>query len=402
MNPVDGGVAAPQGFRAAGVSARIKHLKSTKKDCALLVSDVPAAIAGVFTTNLVKAAPVLWTRDVCARGRARAVFANSGNANACTGAQGLEDARATAAHAAAALGGAPEEIAVLSTGVIGVPLPMDRILKGVDACIAALSPDGGADAAQAIMTTDTVPKSMAVEMNIGGRAVRIGAMAKGAGMISPKMATMLCVIGTDAPIASQPLLMALTDAVDQSFNRICVDNDMSTNDTVLCLANGLAGDEPIVPGSPDFTVFAEALEEICLALAQALVRDGEGATKFVAITVEGAASDADAERIARAVAASQLCKTAFFGQDPNWGRIACAAGYSGAAFDPARLCLWIGSVQVLDNGLPATYEEAAAAACMRERDIVIRIRVGDGPGRCRFWTSDLSHDYVRINADYRS
>ena len=402
MNPVDGGVAAPQDFRAAGVSARIKHLKSTKKDCALLVSDVPAAIAGVFTTNLVKAAPVLWTRDVCARGRARAVFANSGNANACTGAQGLEDARATAAHAAAALGGAPEEIAVLSTGVIGVPLPMDRILKGVDACIAALSPDGGADAAQAIMTTDTVPKSMAVEMNIGGRAVRIGAMAKGAGMISPKMATMLCVIGTDAPIASQPLLMALTDAVDQSFNRICVDNDMSTNDTVLCLANGLAGDEPIVPGSPDFTVFAEALEEICLALAQALVRDGEGATKFVAITVEGAASDADAERIARAVAASQLCKIAFFGQDPNWGRIACAAGYSGAAFDPARLCLWIGSVQVLDNGLPATYEEAAAAACMRERDIVIRIRVGDGPGRCRFWTSDLSHDYVRINADYRS
>jgi len=402
MNPIDGGVAAPQGFRAAGVSAKIKNLKSTKKDCALVLSDAPAAIAGVFTTNLVKAAPVLWTRDVCARGRARAVFANSGNANACTGDRGLADARATAAHAAAALGVAPEEIAVLSTGVIGVPLPMDRILQGVDACIAALSSNGGADAAQAIVTTDTVPKSMAVEMNIGGRAVRVGAMAKGAGMISPKMATMLCVISTDAPIAFQPLQLALMDAVDQSFNRICVDNDMSTNDTVLCLANGLAGDDPIVPGSPDFAVFAEALREMCTALAQALVRDGEGATKFVAITVEGAASDADAERIARAVAASQLCKTAFFGQDPNWGRIACAAGYSGAAFDPARLCLWIGSVQVLDNGLPATYEEAAAAACMRERDIAIRIRVGDGPGRCRFWTSDLSHDYVRINADYRT
>jgi len=227
-------------------------------------------------------------------------------------------------------------------------------------------------------------------------------MAKGAGMISPKMATMLCVISTDAPIAAQPLQLALMDAVGQSFNRICVDNDMSTNDTVLCLANGLAGDDPIVPGTPDFAVFAEALRETCTALARALVRDGEGATKFVAITVEGADSDADAERIARAVASSQLCKTAFFGQDPNWGRIACAAGYSGATFDPARLCLWIGSVQVLDNGLPATYEEAAAAACMRERDIAIRIRVGVGPGRCLFWTSDLSHDYVRINADYRT
>lgn len=402
MKTIDGGIAAPQGFRAAGVTAHIKNLQSTKRDCALLVSETPATIAGEFTTNLVKAAPVLWTSEVCARQSARAVFANSGNANACTGDKGMDDARATAAHVAKGLGAAAEEIAILSTGVIGFPLPMDRILNGVDACLAALSPEGGADAAAAIMTTDTVPKSMAVELPIGERIIRIGAMAKGAGMISPKMATMLCVITTDAPLAVSALQFALSEAVKQSFNCICVDNDMSTNDTVICLANGMAGGAPLEPGSKEFSIFAGAVGEVCMTLAQALVRDGEGASKFVTIIVEGADYDDDAERIARAVASSQLCKTAFAGEDPNWGRIACAAGYSGADFSPDQLCIWIGPVQVLNNGLPAVYEEADAAAVMKARDITIRIRVGDGRGECRFWTSDLSHDYVTINADYRT
>ncbi len=402
MTKIDGGITAPKGFQASGVSAHIKNLKSTKQDCALIVSDRPGAVAGVFTTNRVKAAPVLWTQGVCARKTARAVFANSGNANACTGSRGMSDAQATAERVGAGLKIPAEQVCLLSTGVIGVPLPMDRILKGVDASLAALSPDGGADAARAIMTTDTVPKEMAVEVAMDGGAVRLGAIAKGAGMIAPNMATMLCIITTDAAIDPDVLHGLLRGCAAATFNCICVDNDMSTNDTVICLANGASGVPMLKSGTDNFAGFARALHEICLNMAQALVRDGEGATKFVEIQVEGAPSDADAATIAKSIAASQLCKTAFFGQDPNWGRIACAAGYSGVAINPDTLCIWLGAVEVVHNGLPTAFEESAAAAHMQQKDILIRVSVGSGPGRAKFWTSDLSHDYVTINADYRT
>ena len=399
--PIAGGVTAPKGYRAAGVAAAIKP-GSAKRDCALVVSDVPATVAGMFTTNRFKAPPVQWNERVCARGRARAVFLNSGNANACTGDAGYRDVETTAGWVAEGLAVSPEDVGVCSTGVIGVPLPMDRLEKGARGCVAALEEDGGAHAAEAIMTTDTVPKEGAVELTVGSTAVRLGAMAKGAGMIAPNMATMISVITTDAAIGPGPLRTLLEAAVAVSFNRICVDNDMSTSDTVLCLANGQAGAPDLVPGTAACAAFAEALTGLCQDMAKRLVQDGEGATKFVAIEVAGAASDADAQRIARAIATSQLCKTAFFGQDPNWGRFACAAGYAGVPFDPENFALWIDDVQLVRNGQAASYEETAAAACMQRPAFTVRARVGDGPGAAVFWTSDLSHEYVRINADYRT
>lgn len=402
MKKITGGICAARGFRAAGVSAHIKGPQSTKKDCALIVSDVPAAVAGVFTTNVFKAAPVLWCQDVCRSGQARAVFINSGNANACTGERGAADTQATAQAVSEGLNLRAEEVLIASTGVIGVPLPMDRIMDGVRDCIGALSEDGGEAAARAIMTTDTVPKEAAYEVTLSQGTVRVGAIAKGAGMIAPNMATMICTITTDAAIAAGALKALLIECTEGSFNRICVDNDMSTNDTVLCLANGRNGLPVLTPGTGDFEAFASALRRICREMAQALVRDGEGATKFIEVHVEGAASNGDARTIARSICFSQLCKTAFFGQDPNWGRIACAAGYSGVAFDPARVDMWIGDLQVLRQGLPAVYAEADAAARMSGKEITVRIVLGDGPGTCVYWTSDLSHDYVKINADYRT
>ncbi len=401
MTPVPGGVTIPAGFRAAGVAAGIKP-GSTKRDCALVVSDAPATIAGVFTRNVMKAPPLFWSTEVCRGGRGRAVFINSGNANAATGERGLADARDTAERVAAGLAIPAGEVAVCSTGVIGVPLPMDRIGQGVDGCLAALSREAGADAARAIMTTDTVPKERAVSLDLWGGTVHLGAMAKGSGMIAPNMATMIAVITTDAAIDATPLQGLLRAAADASFNCICIDNDMSTSDTVLCFANGQAGLPPLEPGSEDFCTFGEALTALCRDLARDLVRDGEGATKFVEIAVEGARSDTDARTIARAIASSMLCKTAFFGQDPNWGRIACAAGYAGVTFDPARLAIWLGDLQLVRDGTPTGYAEHEAAALMRQPGFRIRLRVGDGPGAAEFWTCDLSHQYVSINADYRS
>ncbi|MBI1318808.1 MAG: bifunctional glutamate N-acetyltransferase/amino-acid acetyltransferase ArgJ [Candidatus Hydrogenedens sp.] len=399
---IEGGVCAPMGFRAAGVAAGIKKPGSEKKDCALIVSDTEATAAGLFTTNLFKAAPVRWTEGVCIRGKARAVFCNSGVANAVTGSIGLENAQRMAEVVAAGIDAPIIQVCVASTGVIGMQLPMDRIEKGIAGCLEALRPDGGADAARAIMTTDTVPKEMAVEVELSLGSVRIGAIAKGSGMINPNMATMLAYITTDAALSSEALDAALRPAVDNSFNCICVDNDMSTSDMVVCLANGAAGLPSLKPGTPDFAVFAEALHEVCTAMAQALVRDGEGASKFIEIAVAGAADDATAKQIARAIAQSQLCKTAFAGEDANWGRIACAAGYSGAAFNPERVSISLSGLEVVHEGLPTGYAETDAAARMKEHDIRIDIRVGDGAGSCVFWTSDLTHEYVSINADYRS
>jgi len=398
---IDGGVCAPQGFLASGVNVGVKP-GATKKDCALIVSERAASIAGTFTTNIMRAPSVDWTEGVCIRGQARAVFINSGNANSCTGSQGALDAQTSAETVAGAIDASVTEIAILSTGVIGVPLPMDRITRGIQETAKALSVAGSEDAAVAIMTTDTTPKSIGCEVDIDGATVRLGGIAKGAGMILPNMATMLAAITTDAAIAPETLKPMLKRCVDRSFNCIGVDNDNSTNDSVLCLANGLSGIAPIAADTPAYTAFESALEHFCIQLAQALVRDGEGATKFVEIQVSGAEDYAGAHKIAKSIGASQLCKTAFFGQDPNWGRIACAAGYAGVRFDPRKLSIALENLVVVDSGIPTEYAEADAAAIMARHDIVVRVTVGDGPGHAVFWTSDLSHDYVTINADYRT
>ena len=400
MKWIEGGVTAPKGYRAAGVAAAIKPT-STKKDCALIVSDCGATAAGTFTRNLFKAPPVVWSEEVCKTGRARAIFANSGNANACTGENGYANARTEAEQIAKGLGFATNEVCVLSTGVIGVPLPMDRIAKGIEGCLAALSSTGSHDAATAIMTTDTVKKEAAVELELETGSIRIGAIAKGSGMIAPNMGTMFCLITTDATVEAAPLSKLIHHAVDLSFNQICVDNDTSTSDSVIVLANGASG-IMLQPGTPDYAKFEAAILAISTHMAKALVRDGEGATKFVEIVVSGTDDACAAQRIARAIAVSQLCKTAFFGQDPNWGRIACAAGYAGVPFDPAHVNIWIDEIQVMSNGMPAIFEEVQAAAAMRKPEFRIRISVGNGSGEATFWTSDLSHAYVDINADYRT
>ena len=402
MKAVEGGVCAPRGFRAGSVAAGIKE-GSEDKDCALVVSEEPCTVAGMFTTNVMKSPPVRWNQEVCAGGRARAVFLNSGNANAATGVRGHRDVATTVDKVAKVLGIAPEEVCVCSTGVIGVPLPMDRIATGINGCCDALSENGSLDAATAIMTTDTEPKSYAIEVEISGGKVRLGAIAKGSGMISPNMATMICVITTDAAFESADDLRPLVIlAVEHSFNQIGVDNDMSTSDTVLVLANGASGTSPLVPGSEDYEAFGEALLDISQHMARWLVRDGEGATKFVEITVSGTGTDEEAKSIARAIGNSQLCKTAFFGEDPNWGRFACAAGYAGVDFEPGALDICLNDLKICDGGLVADYEEDDAAAIMKQREFRIGVSVGSGSGAAIFWTSDLSHGYVSINADYRS
>ncbi len=402
MKTVDGGVCAPKGFRASGVAAGIKE-GSEDKDCALIVSDELCTVAGMFTTNIMKSPPVYANIEVCRGGRARAVFLNSGNANAATGVSGHRDVATTVDKVATVMGVAREEVCICSTGVIGVPLPMDRIALGIDGCCDALSENGSLDAASAIMTTDTEPKSYAIEIELSGGKVRLGAIAKGSGMILPNMATMICVITTDATFESADDLRPLVvDAVEHSFNQIGVDNDMSTSDTVLVLANGASKTPPLVPGSDDCEAFGEALLNISQHMARWLVRDGEGATKFVEISVSGTGTDNDAKSIARAIGNSQLCKTAFFGEDPNWGRFACAAGYAGVDFDPGALDICLDDLTICEGGLVADYEEDDAAAIMKQTEFRIGVSVGSGNGTAIFWTSDLSHDYVSINADYRS
>ncbi len=401
MKWVDGGVTAPKGYRAAGVAAGIKK-DANAKDCALVVSDEPAMVAGMFTKNVMKSPPVYLNQKVCEGGRARAVFINSGGANAATGKRGHEDAATTAAAVGEKLGIERGEVCICSTGVIGVLLPMDRIQAGVEQCFKTLSPKGSADAAEAMMTTDTARKEFALEVALSGGPITLGAIAKGSGMICPNMATMICIVTTDAEIGSDFLREALSSAVDASFNQIGVDNDMSTSDTVLVFANGACGLSAIESNTEDARSFSEALTALCRETAKALVKDGEGATKFVEIAVSGASTDDDAKRIARAIGNSQLCKTAFFGEDPNWGRFACAAGYAGVAFDPDELSIRLDEVVLTERGLVAEYLEEDAAAIMKKPEFQISVSVGTGPGSAVFWTSDLSHDYVSINADYRS
>lgn len=392
---IEGNATSPKGFRAAGVHCGVKR---EKPDLALLVSDVPASAAGVFTTNKVKAAPVRYTQRAVAAGRAQAIVVNSGNANACTGEPGLADSEEMAKVAAESLGLGMDLVLVASTGVIGVPLPMDAIRSGIPRAAGALSSDGEA-AARAILTTDNFPKTAAVRLDIDGVEVTIGGMAKGAGMIHPNMATTLCFLTTDASVPPAVLRGALKRAVQESFNSITVDGDTSTNDTVLLLANGCAGGAPITNGEA-LSRFTAALTLVAGELARMVVRDGEGATKLVEISVEGAASDLEARQAAMTVANSLLVKTALHGGEPNWGRILAALGRSGVEMNEETTDVSFGELEVVRGGLGVPGVWDAAAAALEEKEVSIRIRLGVGNGAAKVWTSDLSEEYVRINGSY--
>ena len=390
IRSIEGGVTAARGFVAAGASCGIKP--SGNPDLALVSSHEPAAVAGVFTTNKVKAAPVMFCQPRVARGRAQAVIVNSGNANACTGAAGMRATERMALAAGSRLCIDADEVLVLSTGVIGVQLPVEKIEAALPAL--ALEPHGGDAAAQAIMTTDTRPKTAAVEFAVGGATVHIGGMAKGSGMIHPNMATMLSVITTDAAIEPAALQRHLSAAVAQSFNRIDVDGDTSTNDTLLLLANGASGVTP-----PD-DLFAEALRRVCVALARQVAADGEGATKLLEVWVTGAACAHDANLAARAITRSNLVKAAMHGNDPNWGRIMCAAGYSGAEFDPNSAHLTVQDVPLFAAGVPLPFDAKAASSALRASEVRIHLDLGSGDASATAWGCDLSAEYVRINAEY--
>jgi glutamate N-acetyltransferase/amino-acid N-acetyltransferase len=401
MKKIEGGITAPQGFVAAGVKAGIK--KSGKEDVALIVSQVPAAGAAVFTQNKMAAAPVLISRENAVKGKLRAIVVNSGCANACTGEQGLVDAQQMVTTAANLLGITEEEVLVSSTGVIGVTLPMNKVLSGIEAAAASLSVGNHEQALHAIMTTDTFPKVCAYELTLGSSTVRIAGVAKGAGMIHPNMATMLSYITTDAAISAPVLQQALNAAVNKSFNMITIDGDTSTNDTLAVLANGLAKNSLIDNVShPDYAVFCEALTNVLIELAKLVVRDGEGATKFLEVNVSGAVSPEDAKTAAMAVAKSPLVKTAFFGEDPNWGRILCAVGYSGAQADPVKTSLRIGGIPIVAAGLGVKPDLEALRTAMSASDIVVEIELGIGNHAATVWTCDFSYDYVKINAEYHT
>jgi glutamate N-acetyltransferase/amino-acid N-acetyltransferase len=396
---IPGGVTSPRGYRAAGISAGIKA--NNGLDLALLVSDVPARAAAVFTTNLAIAAPVVVSREHLSRsgGTARAVVVNSGCANACTGHEGLQVARGMAAETAALVGCPAEQVLVASTGVIGVSLPMDKIRRGLPLAFRALGADQGPQAARAIMTTDPFPKESATQISIGGRPSGIGGMAKGSGMIEPMLATMLGFVTTDAAVPQPLLERALHEAVNLTFNAITVDGECSTNDCVMLLANGASGVHVDDSSYPDF---AAGLTAVCRELALGIVRGGEGATKLVTVIVTGAASNDEARKAAKAIANSPLVKTAIHGADPNWGRLICAAGRAGVAFDLSRAAVTIGSIVLFEDGRP--HDEAApqAAEYLKGKDLTVSVNLGAGRASSTVWTCDLSAEYVRINADYRT
>jgi glutamate N-acetyltransferase/amino-acid N-acetyltransferase len=402
-HPTPGGVTAPKGFLAAGITAGLKA--SGKADLSLVVAPPGAVCAGTFTTSVVRAACV----DLCADrlaatgGRARAVLTNSGQANACTGDRGLVDSLRATGSLAQRLGLDDDEVLICSTGVIGVPIPMEILLAGLDPLVAALSPEGGDGAARAILTTDLVDKQHALEANLGGRRVRIGGMAKGSGMIHPAMATMLAMLSCDAGVPAEVWQAMVKRAVDRSFNAITVDGDTSTNDCFLAFAAG----EPLNP--EHFDALEAGLTAVSQHLARAIARDGEGATCLIEVQVSGTAGDAEAITVARTVCGSSLVKCAVHGRDPNWGRILAAAGRSGVAFDPGAVALWLGDHQLMAAGQPLPFDRPAASGYIRDRaaaaylqddTVLIRLGVGTGPGQGRAWGCDLSDQYIRINADY--
>jgi glutamate N-acetyltransferase/amino-acid N-acetyltransferase len=404
---VEGGVLAAAGFKAAGVHAGFRA-NPTRPDLALLVADEPCAVAGVFTTNRFCAAPVTVDREhIAAAGRCRAVVVNSGIANAATGAPGLDNARTTAALVADLVGCTPEEVLVASTGVIGQHLKMDVMRAGLPLVFGALGrdpEDNDLVAARAIMTTDTKPKRAAVRYeDASGRVYTVGGMCKGSGMISPNMATMIAVVTTDAPVSSAALDAALHAAANASFNRVTVDSDTSTNDTCVALASGAAGGEAIELGSgARYEAFADALLAVCDSLARQIAADGEGATKLVRVCVAGAANEADAELAARTVANSPLVKTAVAGHDANWGRIAAALGRSGASFDQYGVDIDILGIPVCRGGLVVDFDEDEALRRFEEPQVDIVCNLGAGDAHATVWTCDLTHEYISINADYRS
>jgi glutamate N-acetyltransferase/amino-acid N-acetyltransferase len=396
------GVTVAKGFRAAGVSAGIKANKGL--DLALLVSDTPAAAAAVFTTNRAQAAPVTVSIEHLAksRGTARAIVVNSGCANACTGEEGLQVARAMAEETARLVGCPVEQVLVSSTGVIGVGLPIDKVRRGLPGALQALGADQGWAAARAIMTTDPFPKEASTRITIGGREVTIGGMAKGSGMIEPMMATMLAFVTTDAALPGPLLDRALREAVNDTFNAITVDGECSTNDCVMLLANGASGAEIDAIDGAAYSAFVGGLRDVCRELSLGIVRGGEGATKLIAVTVTGAATPADARRAAKAIANSPLVKTAIHGGDPNWGRLIAVAGRAGVAFELSRASVVIGSIVLFKDGRP--YDEAApqAAEYLKGTYLAVTVGLGAGEASSTVWTCDLSAEYVRINADYRT
>jgi glutamate N-acetyltransferase / amino-acid N-acetyltransferase len=395
----EGAITVPAGFRAAAVAAGIKPEGA---DLALLAADRQCTAAAVFTTNRAQAAPVLVSREHLASGRARAVIVNAGCANAATGEAGLADAREMAAITAQTLGCRAAEVVVASTGVIGTRLPMDKLRRAIAAAAAGLDREAGAAAARAILTTDTRPKEARVTFPVAGRTLSVGAMAKGAGMIAPNMATMLAFFTTDAGVEPGLLRRALQDAVGASLNRITVDGDTSTNDMAVVLASGAGPAPAIEREGRDHDAFRTALAEVSRQIAEMIVRDGEGATRMAEVRVEGARNAADADRIARVVAESPLVKTALHGGDPNWGRILAAVGRSGAALDIRRVDIFLGDVRVAEGGGAGDYDEQAAHRAMLEDPVRIRVRLGEGTAAGWIWTCDFSHGYVDINAHYRS
>ena len=387
------------GFKAAGIASGLK--KGGKKDLGIILSEIPACVAGVFTQNKIKAAPVLLDIERIKQGACQAVVVNSGNANCCTGKQGIRNAKAMAGHAASALGISEKHVLVASTGVIGKPLPISKIKKATPGLVKALASEGFYDLAKAIMTTDTVPKIVSTQGNIEGKTFTITGIAKGSGMICPDMATMLCFICTDIKASPDFLYNALYDATRRSFNRITIDGDMSTNDSVFIMANGIS--EAVVQSSTQNSSFQKTLDKVMISLAKKIVKDGEGATKMVEITVKGALTDNDAHKVAMTVGNSNLVKTAFFGEDANWGRILGAAGRANALFDPDRVDLFFDDVLMVKDSMGCGKRaEAEATKVLKKPEFTVTIDLHAGMGCSSVLTCDFSIDYVKINADYRS
>jgi glutamate N-acetyltransferase/amino-acid N-acetyltransferase len=395
-------IRVPKGYRVAGVYTGIKR-DPRKQDLTLVVSDRPAAAAGVYTQYLVYAAPVAWDRQRTPSDRIRVVVINSGNANACTGQRGLDDVRTMARLAAQVVGAEEDQALVLSTGVIGEYLPMEKVSRGIQAAAAQLSSDDEAliPAARGMLTTDTVHKLAGRTATIAGREIQITGMAKGAAMMGPNMATMLAIVYTDAPLDKLAVARSLSAAVRDTFNCISVDGHMSTNDTVLLLANGAAGGDPF--SGSDLEAFDRVLDEVCTDLAKSIPADGEGATHLITLQITGCADRAAALQIAKTVANSPLVKTAITGADPNWGRIVSAAGYAGVPFDPAGVSLHVNGFLLYRGGTPVPFDAKAVSESIRQnRDTLIELAFGEGDGHTRFWTTDLTAEYVRLNADYHT
>ena len=407
MKQIQGGVTAAKGFEAAGVEAAIKY--QNRKDMALIVSKAPCTVAGTFTSNVVKAAPVLWDKQIVEHSAfAQAVVVNSGIANACTGKQGLDCCEAEAKCAGELLGVPTDAVLVASTGVIGMQIPVDKITAGIEKLVAAKADtlEAGSDAAHAIMTTDTISKEIAIETQIGGKTVTLGGMCKGSGMIHPNMCTMLSFLMTDAAISKEMLQKALSADVDDTYNMISVDGDTSTNDTCLLLANGLAENPEITEKNADYEEFCKALNFVNETLAKKMAGDGEGATALFEVKIIGAESKEQAKVLSKSVITSSLTKAAIYGHDANWGRILCAMGYSGATFDPEKVDLFFesaaGKMQIIKNGVAVDYSEEEATRILSEPAVTAIADVKMGNASATAWGCDLTYDYVKINADYRS